>query len=348
MIKVLIVDDSPTIQQLMNYILSSDNAIKVIGIVNNGESAIKFIEKNKPDIITMDVSMTGMNGFEATRSIMETNPIPIIVITGLFDSKDIDRTLQAIDAGAVSVIEKPTGITDKNFHEIAQNIIDMVKLMSEVKVIKRKPAYKNTKINLSTDIKEENRLSDIKIVAIGVSTGGPPVLQTIFSKLPSNIKIPILVVQHITPGFLTGLIDWLSQVTEYPIHIASQGEMALPGHIYFAPDGFHMEVRSSGQILLTTAEKENGLRPAVSCLFRSVSNYYGKKSMAILLTGMGSDGAQELKQLKDKGAITVAQNKETSIVYGMPGEAVKLNAATYVLSPEKIAELLGKYRVNIE
>lgn len=342
MIKVLIVDDSPTIQELMNYILSSDNSIKVIGIVNNGEAAIKFIEKNKPDVITMDIGMPGMNGFEATRRIMETNPTPIIVITGLFDSQDIDRTFQAIDAGAVSVIEKPTAINDKGFHQIAENIINMVKLMSEVKVIKRKPAYKNTKINLSTDIKVINDLSDIKIVVIGVSTGGPPVLQTIFSKLSSNIKIPILVVQHIMPGFLNGLVDWLSQVTEYPIHIAAQGERTLPGHIYFAPDGFHMEIRSNGQILLTTAEKENGLRPAVSCLFRSVLNCYGKKSMAILLTGMGSDGAKELKQLKDKGAITVAQDKDTSIVYGMPGEAVKLNAATYVLSPKKIAELLGK------
>lgn len=342
MIKVLIVDDSPTIQELMNYILSSDNSIKVIGIVNNGEAAIKFIEKNKPDVITMDISMPGMNGFEATRRIMETNPTPIIVITGLFDSRDIDRTFQAIDAGAVSVIEKPTSINDKGFHQIAENIINMVKLMSEVKVIKRKPAYKNTKINLSNDIKVINDLSDIKIIAIGVSTGGPPVLQTIFSKLPSNIKIPILVVQHITPGFLDGLIDWLSQVTEYPIHIAAQGERMLPGHIYFAPDGFHMEVRGNGEILLTTAEKENGLRPAVSCLFRSVLNCYGKKSMAILLTGMGSDGAKELKQLKDKGALTVAQDKDTSIVYGMPGEAVKLNAAIYVLSPEKIAKLLGE------
>ena len=126
------------------------------------------------------------------------------------------------------------------------------------------------------------------------------------------------------------------------MHIASHGEKALPGHIYFAPDGFHMEIRSNGQIFLNGTEKENGLRPAVSYLFRSVANYYGKNSIAILLTGMGKDGAKELKLLKDKGAITVAQDKETSVVYGMPGEAVKLDAATYVLSPEKIAELFRK------
>ncbi len=342
MIKVLVVEDSPTIQELIIYILNSDENIEVIGVVNNGKESIEFIEKNKPDIITMDINMPVMDGFEATKRIMETNPIPIIVITGLFNSHDIDRTFQAIEAGAVSVIEKPVGINHDDFYKISQNIIDMVKIMSEVKVVKRKADYKNIKLNLLSDIKSNNVFLDIKIAAIGVSTGGPPVLQTLFSKLPSNIKIPILVVQHIAPGFLNGLVDWLSKFTEYPIHIASQGEKALPGHIYFAPDGFHMEIRNNGQILLNSGEKENGLRPSVSCLFRSIANYYGKNSMAILLTGMGKDGAQELKVLKNKGAITVAQDKETSVVYGMPGEAVKLNAATYVLAPKKIAELFRK------
>ncbi|WP_099190845.1 chemotaxis-specific protein-glutamate methyltransferase CheB [Tepidibacter mesophilus] len=342
MIKVLVVEDSPTIQELITHILNFDENIEVIGVVNNGEEAIKFIQKNKPDIITMDISMPIMDGFEATRRIMETNPIPIIVITGLFDSHDIDKTFEAIEAGAVSVIEKPEGIDHNDFCEISQNIINMVKLMSEVKVVKRKADYKNSKMSLSSGMNLKNGFLNIKVVVIGVSTGGPAILQTLFSRLPSKIKVPILVVQHIAPGFLDGLIEWLSKSTEYPIHIGSQGEYALPGHIYFAPDGFHMEIRKNGQIFLNTDEKENGLRPSVSCLFRSVLNHYGKNSMAILLTGMGKDGAQELKLLKDKGAITVAQDKKTSVIYGMPGEAVKLNAATYVLPPEKIADLFGK------
>ncbi|WZL71685.1 chemotaxis-specific protein-glutamate methyltransferase CheB [Clostridiaceae bacterium 35-E11] len=342
MIKVLVVDDSPTIQELITHILNSDKDIHVIGVANNGEEAIKFMEKNAPDIITMDISMPVMDGFEATRKIMETNPVPIIIITGLFDAKDVDRTFQAMEVGAVSIIEKPMGIADTDFYEISQTIIDTVKLMSEVKVIKRKARYKNVQEKLSRGIQANNISTDIKIAAIGVSTGGPSILQRIFSKLPSDIKLPILVVQHITPGFLKGFVDWLSKETTLPIHIASQGEKALPGHIYFAPDKFHMEIRKNGQIFLNKADKENGLRPSVSTLFRSVANHYGKNAMAILLTGMGKDGAQELKQLKDQGAITVAQNKETSVVYGMPGEAVKLNAATYVLSPEEIAELLRR------
>ncbi|WML37611.1 chemotaxis-specific protein-glutamate methyltransferase CheB [Clostridium sp. OS1-26] len=342
MIKVLVVDDSPTIREIMKDILGLDKDIEVIGVASNGEEALRFMEKNKPDIITMDIDMPKMNGFEATRKIMETTPVPIVIITALFNSKDIDRTFQAMEAGAVSVIEKPAAVTGSEFDKEAQNIVHMIKLMSEIKVIKRKNIYKNRKTGSLENCKSKNGLSSIKIAAIGVSTGGPPVLQSIFSKLPSNIKIPILVVQHITPGFIQGLVDWLSGVTEYPIHIAVHGEKILPGHIYFAPDGFHMEVRGNGKIFLSDSEKENGLRPAVSCLFRSIARHYGKNSIGILLTGMGKDGAEELKLLKDIGAITVAQDKETSIVYGMPGEAVKLDAATYILPPEKIAELFGR------
>lgn len=340
MIKVLVVDDSPLIQELMINILNSDNDIQVIGVVNSGEKAVKFLEKNKPDIITMDINMPGMNGFEATRRIMETNPTPIIVITSLFNCKDMDTTFQAMKAGAISVIEKPVVATEEGFRRASQEIINMVKIMSEVKVVRRKSRSKDIKTKALSKVK--STLSDIKIAAIGVSTGGPPVLQTIFSKIPEHVQIPILVVQHIAPGFINELVGWLSQTTKQPIHVAYQGEKALPGHIYFAPDGFHMGVRSNGQIFLSDTEKENNLKPAVSYLFRSIANYYGKSSLNILLTGMGSDGAKELKALKDKGAITVAQDKETSIVYGMPGEAVKLNAATYVLSPEKIAELFKK------
>lgn len=342
MIKVLVVDDSLTIQQLIMYILNSDENIKVIGVVSNGENALKFIDKNKPDVITMDIIMPGMGGFETIKKIMETNPIPIIVITGLFSGQNIDKTFKAMKAGAVSVLEKPVGIKDNNFEKASQNIIEMVKLMSEIKVIKRRANYAKIKPKFSNEFKLKSTFRNIKIIVIGVSTGGPPVLQTIFSKLPKNIKAPILVVQHIVPGFINGLVGWLSGVAKYPIHIGEQGEKALPGHIYFAPDGFHMEIKSNEKIFLSEAEKENGLKPSVSHLFRSAANYYGKNVMGILLTGMGKDGAKELKILKDKGALTVVQDKESSVVYGMPGEAVNLDAATYILSPEKIAALFEK------
>jgi Chemotaxis response regulator containing a CheY-like receiver domain and a methylesterase domain len=180
-----------------------------------------------------------------------------------------------------------------------------------------------------------------KIVAIGVSTGGPPILKKIVSNLNTSISVPILIVQHITPGFINGLVDWLRRETNIPIHIAFDGQSVLPGNIYFAPDDQHMEIMYNGKITLNKQEKINGLRPTVSHLFNSVANTYGKNSIGILLSGMGKDGVEELKLLKEKGAVTVAQDKESSVVYGMPGEAVKINAATHVLSLEKIAELIN-------
>lgn len=343
MIKVLVVDDSPTVQDLMKYILTSDKDIEVIGNVNNGIEALKFLEKMKPDVITMDINMPYMNGFETTQRIMETSPVPIIIVTSLFDSTDVERTFQAIQAGAVSVIEKPVSIRNQNYKDICKNIINNVKLMSEIKVIKRKFYSSKSSIKLiGMEAKVNKDIDDKKVVAIGVSTGGPPILKKIFSKLTESIRVPILVVQHITPGFINGLVDWLSQETKIPIHIAYNGQSILPGHIYFAPDEHHMEVTYNGKIVLNKQEKTNGLRPTVSHLFNSVANAYGKNSIGILLSGMGKDGVEELKLLKEKGAITIAQDKESSVVYGMPGEAVKINAATYILSPEKIAELLNQ------
>jgi two-component system chemotaxis response regulator CheB len=342
MIKVLVVDDSPTVQELMKHILTSDKDIEVIGNVNNGIEALKFLETMKPDVITMDINMPYMNGFEATERIMETNPVPIIMVTSLFDSTDVERTFQAIQAGAVSVVEKPVSVRNQNYKDICKNIINKVKLMSEIKVVKRKfYGSKGSNKLLGMEAKVNNDFDDKKVVAIGVSTGGPPILKKIFSKLTESINVPILVVQHITPGFINGLVDWLSQEIKIPIHIASNGQSVLPGHIYFAPDEHHMEITYNGKIVLNKQEKINGLRPTVSHLFNSVANAYGKNSIGILLSGMGRDGVEELKLLKEKGAVTIAQDKESSVVYGMPGEAVKINAATYILSPEKIAELIN-------
>ena len=188
MIKVLIVDDSPTIRELMTYILNSDNNIRVIGTANSGENAIKFIERNKPDIITMDIRMPGMDGFETTRRIMETNPIPIVIVTGSLNSRDIDKTFQTMEAGAVSILEKPIGITQYDFPKVSQNIIDTVKLMSEVKVIRRKAAYKKVKQSITSYDKLDSALPEIKIAAVGVSTGGPPYFRLYFPNFHLILK----------------------------------------------------------------------------------------------------------------------------------------------------------------
>jgi two-component system chemotaxis response regulator CheB len=179
-------------------------------------------------------------------------------------------------------------------------------------------------------------------VAIGTSTGGPPVLQTILSGLPADFPAPVLIVQHIAAGFVTGLAEWLDQTTGFPVRIAAHGEPMEAGRAYLAPDGYHLGAGAQRRIALSRSEPENGLRPAVSFLFRSVAEQCGARAVAVLLTGMGKDGAEELKQLHDLGAVTIAQDAASSAVYGMPGEAMKLRAVRYSLAPDRIpAALIG-------
>jgi two-component system chemotaxis response regulator CheB len=184
------------------------------------------------------------------------------------------------------------------------------------------------------------------VVALGASTGGPPVLQTILSGLPRDYPAPVLIVQHMAAGFVQGFAEWLAQSSALPVQLAAQGETILPGHVYVAPDEFQMKVERGGRIALSKDAPEGGLRPAVSYLFRSLVEAYGGEAVAVLLTGMGRDGAEEMKLLRDSGAITIAQDKESCVVHGMPGEAIKLDAAQLILPPEKIAPLLASLANN--
>ncbi|PQV64210.1 two-component system, chemotaxis family, response regulator CheB [Abditibacterium utsteinense] len=182
--------------------------------------------------------------------------------------------------------------------------------------------------------------SQIEIVAIGASTGGPPVLQTLFEALTPDFPIPILVVQHIATGFLPGLVTWLRASVEIPIHIAASGQIPLPGHIYFAPDEHHLGMNAARRLILSDAPPDAGLRPSVAWLFRSVAQVYGAHALGFLLSGMGRDGAIELGLMRAAGAETWAQSQESSTVHGMPGEAIRLNAAAYIASPEHMVERL--------
>src|ERR1700722_20716677 len=168
------------------------------------------------------------------------------------------------------------------------------------------------------------------------STGGPPALQTILAGLPINFPVPVLIVQHIAAGFTQGFVDWLAHSSSLPVVLGAHGQSVLPGQGYVAPDGVHMAVYADGRIQLRSDEAENGLRPSVSFLFRSVAKAYGPSAVGVLLTGMGRDGASELKLMKEHGAVTIAQDEKTSVVHGMPGEAIKMGGATYILPPEKI------------
>ena len=340
-IKVLVVEDSPVARELLVHILNSDPQLKVIGTVNNGLEALEALKEKNPDVITMDIHMPEMDGFEATRKIMETAPIPIVIVTASENPREVGTSFRAIEAGALAVVPRPQGLSHPNFKINTTELLQTVKLMSEVKVVRR---WRKTHVTQRParerefDVAGQHR--DIQVVAIGASTGGPIALQTILSGLPRDFPAPTLIVQHMAPGFTCGFVEWLNQTTRLPVHLATHGEIMLDGHAYVAPDGFQMGVKVAGRIALSHDAFEHGLRPSVSYLFRSLAEAYGGRSIGVLLTGMGKDGAAELQAMKERGAVTFAQDSESSVVHGMPGEAIKLDAVTYVLPPEKIAAAL--------
>jgi len=337
-IEVLVVDDSRVAQMLLINLLESDSQIHVIKAVDNGQAALDFLRDTKPDVVLMDIQMPRLDGFETTRRIMETYPLPIIICTATTDPREVATTFRALEAGAVACLGKPVGREHPDHDPLARSLIETIKLMSEVKVVRRWPRSRFPPAPAVT-VNETNG-DGIKVIGIGASTGGPPILQTILSALPKDFPLPILVVQHIAHGFLLGLVEWLNETTGLHIHVAAHDAIPLPGHVYFAPDDLHMGITRTGRILLTRAEAENSLRPAVSYLFRSLATTLGPNALGVLLTGMGKDGALELKQMKDGGAITIAQDRPTSIVHGMPGEAINLGGATHVLPADKIADSL--------
>jgi two-component system chemotaxis response regulator CheB len=274
---------------------------------------------------------------------MESTPLPIVIVSGSYLAKEVDKTFRALEAGALAIVRKPAGLGHPGYANDAAELIKTVKMMSEIKVVKRWPRRRSepsapAPATVSSGIDPEK----IRVVAIGASTGGPAVIQEIFSALPKDLGVPVLVVQHMAIGFLENFVKWLSATTGFPARLARHGESILPGHAYFAPDGYHLLVGRDHCIILSAESPENGLRPAVARLFRAVAENYGGNALGILLTGMGRDGADDLKLLQSKGAVTIAQDRESSIIFGMPGEAIKLAAADFILPPERIAALLAQ------
>jgi two-component system chemotaxis response regulator CheB len=342
-ITVLVADDSPSMRMLLAHVLARDPRIKVIGTVNDGQAAIDYLQGGgaRPDVVLMDIHMPRLDGFEATRRIMETNPLPIVICTATADPKEMAVAFRSMEAGAVACVEKPLGLDHPQFESCVENLQQTIRLMSEVKVVRRwaRPRVAGTHapaVVLVSDAKQ----SVPRMVGIGASTGGPPVLQHILSALPRDFGAPLVIVQHISRGFLPGMVEWLNQTTGLHVHIAAHSIIALPGHAYIAPDDFHLGVSATGRLSLARGEAENGLRPSVSWLFRSLAENLGGSAVGVLLTGMGKDGAAELRTMRDRGSLTIAQDRESSVVHGMPGEAIELGAARLVLSADHIAGAL--------
>ncbi len=337
MIRVLVVDDSATVRDYLAYLLGEDPTLEIVGTARNGVDAVEQAERLRPDVIVMDVHMPRVNGDEAARQIMERVPTRIVMVTASSSRDETSAAFRALEAGALTVVEKPVGPDHPGQVESARRLVETVKLMADVKVVRRWPRRDRAAPSCPTPPRPDRT---IRVIAIGASTGGPQAVAAILAGLPRDLGVPILVVQHIAAGFTAGLAEWLGQGVRLPVKLAGAEEEVRPGTVYLAPEGRQLGITRDGRIRLTKEAAEDGFCPSASHLFQSVADAYGRSAVGILLTGMGRDGARGLLALRQAGGLTIAQDKESSVIFGMPGEAVRLGAAEHVLSLEQIAGVI--------
>lgn len=337
--RVLIVDDSPTVQKLLDYVFRSDPAIEVVGCAADGAEAIRLAKERRPDVITMDLNMPGMDGYEATCQIMQQCPTPIVVVSGSAVPGEVDATFRALEAGALVAVQRPAAIGHPEHLATATALLRTVKSMAEVKVVRRWAAGR--KAGAPAAPRRTAAPRKPQLVLLGASTGGPAVLRDILAELSPGFSLPIVIVQHMSPGFAPGFAAWLGSASGYDVRLATHGELLRGGRAYIVPDAVQPRITRDFHIELVPRESEHGMCPSVSHLFRCVADDLGAATVAVLLTGMGKDGAHELRELKDKGAITIVQDRASSAVYGMPGEALKQDAAKFVLAPAEIGKVLN-------
>ena len=248
MVRVLIAEDSAVIRDILAYVLDEDPSIQVVGTARNGLEATAQTERLKPDVVVMDVHMPQMNGFEATRWIMERVPTPIVMVSASLNQDEVAMTFKALEAGALTMLDKPGGFDHPEHTESTQRLVTTVKLMAEVKVVRRWPRREHL-VPPTPPPPVVSRT--LRLVAIGASTGGPQVIAEILANLPENLGVPLLVVQHIAPGFIVGFTKWLDQQSRLTVKLAEAGESVRAGVVYVAPDGSQMGLTKAGQILLT-------------------------------------------------------------------------------------------------
>jgi two-component system chemotaxis response regulator CheB len=343
-IRVLLVEDSQLTLVILRRILKSSPQIEVVGEARTGLEALELIPKVQPDVICTDLHMPQMDGLEFTSEVMALYPRPILVISSWVHEEDNPHVFQLLEAGALDIFPKPSAGLSTDNKLLNQELINKIQILAGVKVFKKKRKPPSQVKRLET-FSSKSYLKP-KIVAIGASTGGPQVINELFAQLPSDFPVPVICVQHICLGFLQGFIDWLATSCRLPIQIAQPRDTPKPGTIYFPPEQQHLELDDKGRFICSNSPPLDGHRPSVTVTFKSVAKFYGRATVGILLTGMGRDGAEGMQYIAQAGGLTIAQDEATSVIFGMPKEAIDLGAAKLVLPIQAIAprllELLQK------
>jgi two-component system chemotaxis response regulator CheB len=336
-IRVIVVDDSLTVRNMLVALLETAGGIRVVGVGANGEEAVRLAGRLRPDVITMDIRMPKLDGLEATRQIMRDCPVPIVIVSGSLMRDDVDLALESLRAGALTVINKP-GLADP---ETCARVIQAVRLMAKVPVIHHwRQGKTHPPIKPAQPIKRPLYAGDVKVIGIASSTGGPAALVTILRSLPAEFPLPIVIVQHMSNGFITGLAEWLGRETALRIGVAGHGDALLPGTVLLAPDDYHLQINRQAVVELCKEAPYKGLRPSANYLFQSLARAYGPQAVGVILTGMGDDGVDGLVDLHQAGGLTFAQDEASCVVYGMPREAVVREAIDQILPLDQIAGAL--------
>ncbi|HYG40586.1 MAG TPA: chemotaxis response regulator protein-glutamate methylesterase [Cytophagales bacterium] len=347
-IKVLIVDDSAVVRQTMSDILSSDPGIEVIGTAADPYFAATKIGAEIPDVITLDIEMPKMDGLTFLKKIMSQHPIPIVIISSL-TSKGAETSLKALEYGAVEILTKPELATKQFFEESKIRICDTIKAAAQVKPKRKSINEITVSPKLSSDAviaKKKTSMSMIqttdKVIAVGASTGGTEAIKIFLEGMPLDSP-GIVIVQHMPEMFTKSFAARLNQLCRITVKEAENGDTVIRGRALIAPGNKHMLLKRSGAryyVEVIDGPFVNRHRPSVDVLFRSTAQYAGKNSIGVIMTGMGADGAKGLLEMKEAGAATIAQDEKSSVVFGMPKEAIKLNAADKVLPLEQIGTYL--------
>jgi len=340
MIRVLVAEDSLTVRELLVAILESDPEFRVVGQAKNGLEAVELAKELRPDLITMDIHMPMMDGFAATKEIMVAAPAPIIIVSSSSSGREVELSLNALRAGALMVVPKPDDPGSPLFNGRQGQFLAMAKAMADVRVVRRWARSVARAHGPASELGRRRKAGAVRLVAVAASTGGPAALQRLLSDLPADFPSPILVVQHIAEGFVDGLAEWLGSGCGLRVKVAADGDPLAPRTVFLAPDGLHLAVGVGRRVAVVDASPVGGFRPSASFLFESAAARYGPEAGAVVLTGMGCDGAEGLRAVRAAGGYVIAQDAASSVVNGMPQAAVDSGVVDAVLPLEGIAERL--------